>query len=113
MCAFPFEIWPQYGAWESRSVDYPEKSFLNYLKFGFPLSLVGQETLQNKQVTNHYSALAHPQAVQEYLNKDVALGAMLGPVSKLRAEEVHCSHLMTCPKDMDKRRVIPSRQKQV
>ena len=87
-------------AWEDRLADYPDKR-VNYLKFGFPLSLVSHEGLNNKNVTNHYSALAHPQAVQEYLDKEVALGAMLGPVDKIRAEEVHCSPLMTCPKDVD------------
>ena len=67
---------------------------------------MGHEGLNNKQETNHYSALAHPQAVQEYLDKEVSLGTMLGPVDELGAEEVHCSPLMTRPKDVDKRRVI-------
>ena len=67
---------------------------------------MGEEALHNKQVTNHFSALAHPQAVQVYLDKEVPLGAMLGPVSELRAEGAHCSSLMTQPKDVDKRRVI-------
>ena len=67
---------------------------------------MGPDDLNNKQVTNHYSVLAHPQAVQEYLDKEVSLGAMLGPVDELVAEEVHCSSLMTRPKDINKRRVI-------
>ena len=41
------------------------------------------EALDNEQITHYYSALAHPQAVQEYLDKKVALGAMFGPVSEL------------------------------
>ena len=67
---------------------------------------MAHKPLNNKQVINHYSALAHPQAVQEYLDKEVYPRAMLGPVNELRAEEVHCSPLMTRPKDMDKGRVI-------
>ena len=56
---------------------------------------MGHKALNDKQVTNHY--LAHPEAV---------LGAMLGPVSEVRAAEVHCSPLMTRPNDVDKKRVI-------
>ena len=93
-------------AWESRLEDYPDKIVINYLKFGFPLSLVSHEGLNNKQVTNYYSSIAFPQTIQEYFDKEVSLGAILGPVDEMEAEEVHCSPLMTHPKDVDKRRVI-------
>ena len=61
-CArFPLKFSLYIGAWESRLADYPDKRVINYLKFG--LSLVAHKPLNNKQVTNRYSALAHPQAV--------------------------------------------------
>ena len=103
---FPLKSGLNLRAWEDRLSDYPDKRVINYLKFGFPLSLVSHEGLNNKDVTNHYSALAYPQAVQAYLDKEVALGAMLGPLYEIHAEEIHCSPLMTRPKDVDKRRVI-------
>ena len=103
---FPLKSGLNLRAWENQLADYPDKRVINYLKFGFPLSLKGHEGLNNKQVLNHYSALAYPEAVQEYLDKEVSLGAMLGPVCDLPAEEVHCSPLMTRPKDIHKRRVI-------
>ena len=71
---FPLKSGLNVEAWESKLADYPDKRVINYLKFGFPLSLIDHDGLNNKQVTNHYSALAHSQAVQEYLDKKVSLG---------------------------------------
>ena len=87
-------------------MDYPGKRILQYLKFGFPLSLNDKTRLNSQHVTNHYSALAYPEAVSEYLLKEVGLGAMLGPFDTIDSTDIHCSPLLTRPKDFDKRRVI-------
>ena len=55
---------------------------INYLKFGFPLSMKGNG-LYNLEVVNHSSAEAYPEAVQRYLDKEVELGAMLGPYNEI------------------------------
>ena len=93
-------------AWERLLESSPNTRLLDYLKFGFPLSLYNHESLTNKDIVNHFSALQYPSAVTEYLHKEVNLGAILGPFVDIPYHEFHCSPLLTRPKDTDKRRVI-------
>ena len=93
-------------AWERLLVNSPNTRLLDYLKFGFPLSLFNHESLHNREVVNHFSALQHPKAVIEHLHKEVDLGAILGPFDNIPHHEFHCSPLLTRPKDLNKRRVI-------
>ena len=80
------------------------------MQYGFPLSLSSPESLRNHTVKNHFSALQHPAAIQEYLAKEQSYGAILGPVKNFGHEieqyTIHCSPLLTRPKDGNKRRVI-------
>ena len=93
-------------AWEKYLVDYPDKWILQYLNFGFPLSLKSDTDHHNQNVTIHYSTLPYPKAVDEYLQKEIQLEAMLGLVNDFQSNLVHCSPLMIREKDLDKRRVI-------
>ena len=93
-------------AWEAYLLDYPDKRIIQYLKFGFPLSLDQNNNLHNIDITNHVSALQYPEAVQDYLNKEISLGAIIGPVTYVPDEEYHCFPLLTRPKDIHKCRVI-------
>ena len=93
-------------AWERLLINSPNTRLLDYLKFGFPLSLFNHESLHNREIVNHFSALQHPKAVIEYLHKEVDLGAILGPFDNIPHHEFHCSPLLTRPKDLNKRRVI-------
>ena len=93
-------------AWERYLSDYPDKRVIQYLKFGFPLSLTEGHNLHNTDVSNHASAVQYPEAVTEYSEKEMALGAILGPVDKVPHDNYHCSPLLTRPKDLNKRRVI-------
>ena len=79
---------------------------LQYLKFGFPLSLTSPDQLDNTQVKNHYSATQYPVAIQEYLHKETQLVAILGRTPFVDSKHFHCSPLLTRPKDTHKRRVI-------
>ena len=92
--------------WEQILDNYPDKMLLQYLKFGFPLSLTSPDQLHNTQVRNHYSANQYPAAIQEYLQKETQLGAILGPTPYVNSKHFHCSPLLTRPKDLHKRRVI-------
>ena len=56
-------------AWELYLQDYSDKRVLQYIKFGFPLSLIGASELGNKEITNHYSACQYPEEIQKYIDK--------------------------------------------
>ena len=58
-------------AWEIHLKDYLNKRILQYIKFGFPLSLTKASELCNKEVTNHYSACQYPEEVHKYIDKEV------------------------------------------
>ena len=92
--------------WERELRDYHDPLLLQYLKFGFPLSLVHPQDLFNTAITNHHSANQFPEAIQKYLQEECSLGAMLGPLDQVNSEHFHCSPLLTRPKDKNKRRVI-------
>ena len=92
--------------WERELRDYHDPLLLQYLKFGFPLSLLHSHELSNNTVSNHHSANQFPNAIGEYLENEYALGAMLGPLDQVDSQHFHCSPLLTRPKDRDKRRVI-------
>ena len=87
-------------------MDYPDKMLIEYLKFGFPLSLSTPDSLHNTEVTNHHSALQYPSAINDYLWKEIALGAIVGPTSDISLDAYHCSPLLSRPKDNNKRRII-------
>ena len=103
---FPLKSGLNLDKWEEVLDGYPDKMLLQYLKFGFPLSLTHPEHLHNTRVKNHYSANQHPVAIQEYLQKEIQLGAILGPTPLVDSKHFHCSPLLTRPKDLHKRRVI-------
>ena len=58
-------------AWEIHLKDYLNKRILQYIKFGFSLSLTKASELCNKEVTNHYSACQYPEEVHKYIDKEV------------------------------------------
>ena len=60
-------------AWEKHLLDYSDKRVIQYIKFGYPLSLINNHELCNKEVSNHYSACQFPSQVQEYINKEKKL----------------------------------------
>ena len=97
-------------AWKAHLHDYPDKKLLQYLQFGFPLSLKDPSVLHNQDVKNHYSALQFPLAIEQYLEKELSKGPIIGPLSDLDQNSqhgyVHFSPLLTHPKGPDKRRII-------
>ena len=94
------------GAWETYLRDYPDPLLIEYLKFGFPMSILKNNVLNTTTVVNHHSATQFTQEVDEYFRKELDQRAILGPVSEVRSDMFHCSPLLTRPKDVVKRRVI-------
>ena len=78
-------------AWETYLQSYSDKRVLQYIKFGYPLSIENAEGLCNKEMTNHYSACQYPLEVQKYIDKEKLLGALLGPIPHIVHPHYHCS----------------------
>ena len=56
-------------AWEENLVNYPDNRLIEYLRFAFPMSIRKGKNLCGGEIRNHYSALHHPEAVIQYLDK--------------------------------------------
>ena len=106
MDRYPIQSELNIPAWEQYLQDYPDQRVLQYLKFGFPLSIVNCHELHNVEVNNHYSAIQYPDQVQNYLDMEQKHGALLGPVPAVTHSQYHCSPLMSRPKEGNKHRII-------
>ena len=106
MAHIPIKSGLHLRAWEEQLLDYPDQRLLQYLTFGFPLSINKSQKLNNQNITNHFSACQFPDAVIDYLHKEIKECAIVGPVSDVNHPTFHCSPLLTKPKDGSKRRVI-------
>ena len=87
-------------AWERELSAYPDKHPLQYIKFGFPVSIGHPNLLINTKVVNPHSALQYPDAIAKYIAKEQSFGTILGPCTN------HCSPLLTRPKETNDSRVI-------
>ena len=93
-------------AWKHHLYDYKDQVIIQYLQYGFPLSITSPDSLRELTVKNHFSAMQHKQAIASYLTKEKHHGAIVGPIPNLDKHFIHCSPLLTRPKDNGKRRVI-------
>ena len=50
---------------EKYLIDYPDQRIIQYLKFGFPLSLTDPESIHDTVISNHFSALQHSKAIPQ------------------------------------------------
>jgi hypothetical protein len=85
---------------------FHDTQILDLIQYGFPLDLEKSSFIPNLAVTNHGSAAQFPAAVDNYFSEETSFGAMLGPFSDPPFRDLHCSPLMTAPKDGNKRRII-------
>ena len=92
-------------AWESHLQDYLDFTILQYIKFGYPLSITNSEELCNKETTNHYSVCQYAREIQMYIYKENSFGALVGPVHDIVHPQYH-SPLKTRPKDNGSKRVV-------
>ena len=60
--------------WHRYLHDYHDKRLIQYLTFGFPLSIQDDSNLHNTDITNHHSAIQFPEAVNKYLDKEIQMG---------------------------------------
>jgi hypothetical protein len=88
------------------SQGFRDTQILDLIQYGFPLDLDKSSILPNLAVTNHRSALQFLAEVDSYFREEIHFGAMLGPFPDPPFPDLHCSPLMTAPKDGNKRRII-------
>ena len=86
--------------------DYPDQFILQYLKFGFPLSLVQSHQLSNSEVKIITPKIYLLIVFKKIWRKKTALGAMMGPLGPIKCEHFHGSPILTRPKDKDKCHII-------
>ena len=106
LARFPIQSGLNLDAWRHHLEGYYNERLIEYLTYGFPLSLQDKACLNNTVVANHYSAKQFPADIKSYLDKEISLGTILGPFPEVTFNKFHCSPLLTRPKDMGKRRVI-------
>ena len=92
--------------WAAMLQDYHDPLLIEYLKFGFPLSLVSRDNSACKQVVNHATARDYPQAVDEYIQSEISHNALLGPHDDSVPPGFHRSPLLSRPKEGNKRKII-------
>ena len=107
---FPLNSGLKIEAWKKYLDGYKDQKLVHYLQFGFPLSLSYSNLLCNHDVGNHHSALQFQDAVWAYLTKEHSHGAILCPLKHFGSHPehslIHCSPVLTIPKDQGKRRII-------
>ena len=93
-------------------LDYDDCAICDFLEFGFPIGYFGKNQQHDffdvSKVKNHEGAKDFPRNVQEFLNKEKAYGAILGPFNTNSfACNITISPLNTVPKKVsDERRII-------
>ena len=93
-------------------LDYDDCAICDFLEFGFPIGYFGKNQQHDffdvSKVKNHKGAKDFPRNVQEFLNKEKAYGAILGPFNTNPfACNITISPLNTVPKKgSDERRII-------
>jgi hypothetical protein len=85
---------------------HSDPQIVELLQFGFPLDLDKSKFIPSSKIINHSSSLSFPSEVNNYLSEEIKFGSILGPFSDPPYPDLHCSPLMTAPKDSCKCRVI-------
>ena len=111
--AFPLEVWPRTKprpqrreCYHSATVPPPmhgDARLIDFLIYDL-LDMAGKRPDQ-KSAANH-SAQSYLRKVKKFLQKEIKLGAMIGPLNKLLFQCRHVSPLMSRPTDIDDLRII-------
>ena len=86
--------------------DYKFSRVIDYVEYGFPLTLDYENFNYNIDIVNHKSALEYPIAVEEYLNTEIGHKALVGPYTEPPFTKLHVSPMMTRCKPDGSRRLI-------
>ena len=93
--------------WDSALEGYYDSELVNFLRYGWPNGYTAPAP-PTPSASNHPSALTFPREIDAFLEKEVRLGAMIGPFKAPPFKEwSQVSPLMTVPKkDSTSRRII-------
>lgn len=96
-----------YNEWQTCLEDYHDVAICEFIKFGWPVGYHKNEPPLLVE-ENHSSATRHMKAVIEFVEKEIALGALVGPFKNPPFQQwTRCSPTMTRPKrESEERRVI-------
>ena len=81
--------------WKRLLKGYHFDRILDYIEYGFPVSLDYSNFKYNTQIKNHSSALAFPSAVDQYFETETSLQAIAGPFTEQPFKLCHFSPLMS------------------
>jgi hypothetical protein len=85
---------------------FHDQQIFDLIKYGFLLDLDKSSFIPNLAVTNHGSAIKFPIEVDNYFDEEIRLGSIFGLFTNPPLPGLHCSPIMTAPKDGNKRRII-------
>ena len=107
-CKIPIPTTIRYDRIEAalgNDVSLKEARVLSLIKYGMPVNCKQNFGVKKAQ-KNHFSALCHKSAVEDYISKNIKSQAMLGPFEEPPISDLCYSPLMTVPKEEAKRRII-------
>lgn len=94
--------------WHKEFGSYPQYTeLLDFVEFGFPMGYLGPVSDYNTDY-NHSSANDYPVDIDKFINKEISLGGVIGPIAEKPFEPwFHAAPYMSRPKrDSNERRVI-------
>ena len=86
--------------------DYHDKIILDYIKFGFPLSIMTDHIIKSGAKYNHSSATAYSGEVSQFISEELEQNALLGPFDHIPHSEFTWAPLMTRPKGSGHRVIL-------
>jgi len=106
-CRLPVPTKLNVPAWRHYLVDYTDKDLCDLIEFGFPVNYSGPRQ-PDVPLTNHASSLRYRDHVNDYISKELRLGATIGPLpTDFFNPPLICSPLQTVPKkDSSSRRIV-------
>ena len=91
---------------EQQIQDYHDKIVLDYIKFGFPLSINPDCSIRSNATDNHSSAKAYGDEVTQFIQEELNHDALLGPFEQIPHPAFTWSPLMTRPKGTGRRIIL-------
>ena len=90
--------------WRHLLHNYYDLLVVDFLEFGFPLFCLFNSYVLHTD--NHSSAVNYPSDIEQYLSDEIKYGSILGPFDNPPLSDLHCSPMLSRPRDGTNRQVI-------